>query len=352
MKQLRLPHPHAEISGLLGVQNTPLLEKVGFELGFWILCDDKEAAESLALLGRKPGGTWEVVPLLGAPTADSTRKRTDDAESLARAGGWIYVFGSHYGKKKGPLRPARSFVARLNESLITFEDGALRAPIQVVRRPFVLNRLINDALKASSIDVMPLPDGLREAFIDATVQRGQENDKSWRDQVRPGDVPINIEGATFLDGGHVLLGLRYPVSAGGHPLLVELEGLDRYFEQQASLPTVTAITEVTNVGTTDAPSGIRELDCTDGTLHLITGDLDSKPEKSRVLQEQPEARQAVNEHWTVALVRGQPAGRRIEAQRVREFSAEATVEGIAIDAGRIWYAHDSDDIVIEQAPAD
>lgn len=352
MKQLRVPHPHAEISGLLGVQNTPILEKLGFELAFWIVSDEQKAEASLAVIGRRAGGDWEVVPFRGALTADSTAKRTDDAETLARAGGWIYVFGSHYGSKKGPLKPSRSFVARLNESLVALEDGVLTGQMHVVRRPFVLHRIINDALKASNVDVLPLTDGLRTAFIDATVQRGRDKDKGWRDRIVEGDVPINIEGATFLDGGHVVLGLRYPVTAGGHPLLVEVEGLDRFFTPDLPPPSVVAITEVTNVGSPEVPAGIRELDCTDGALHLITGDLDSKPEKSRVLKEQPEAQRAVNEHWIVPLVRGEPRGRRVQARRVREFGPDATVEGIAIDAGHVWYAHDKEEIVIEQAPLD
>lgn len=36
--------------------------------------------------------------------------------------------------------------------------------------------------------------------------------------VRPDDAPINIEGATFMGDGGLLLGLCFPTTADGHPL--------------------------------------------------------------------------------------------------------------------------------------
>ena len=35
---------------------------------------------------------------------------------MDRHDGWIYVFGSQFGKKDGPLQPKRSFVARFREA--------------------------------------------------------------------------------------------------------------------------------------------------------------------------------------------------------------------------------------------
>jgi hypothetical protein len=42
--------------------------------------------------------------------------KTEDAESVARHDGWVYVFGSHFGGKGGPLQPKRGFVARFREA--------------------------------------------------------------------------------------------------------------------------------------------------------------------------------------------------------------------------------------------
>lgn len=346
MKRIRIEHGHNEVSGILGLQQEAALKALGWDHGFWIVSDDQAGHECLALFGRPKGGEWQVVHVAAEAGELFTKKRTEDAESIARAGSWVYLFGSQYGSKKGPLQPKRHFVARFNEALLKFEGGKPSVTLDLVRRPFLLHRVINDGLRAAGTRTLTTNEELRDAFIASTIERGETKEKSWRALVRPDDQPINIEGATFLPGGHLLLGLRFPVSEGGHPLLVELEGIDRYFDAPDSPPTFVGVIEVANVGSKKAPAGIRELDCVGESIHLVTGDLDSKPEKSRVLAEHPEAGRADNEHWDLPLVDGRPG---TQARFVRRFGPDAIVEGIALDDGRVWYAHDKEQIVLDVA---
>ena len=61
-----------------------------------------------------------------------------------------------------------------------------------------------------------------------------------------GRDPINVEGAAFRDGAEapkggsptLLLGLRFPVTAEGHPIVVEIEGIERLFKPGNRLPEV------------------------------------------------------------------------------------------------------------------
>ena len=290
-----IKHPHSEASALLGVQNRSLTNARGWRDAFWAISDEKRVEEAIAVVARGKGG-WEVVPL----GADAGKiKKTEDCETLARAGSWVYVLGSQFGSKDGPLEPARHFVARFNESLVTEE---LKVDLDVARAPFVLHRIVNDAFVEHGLEVLRPGDEAHQRFILDTMQIARDEDKAWRDRVRESDVPINVEGSTFLPGGHLLLGLRYPPTKDGHPILVEVEGIDRLF--------------------------------------------DSKPEKSALLADLPEAANAPNEHWSMPLTLGKQGVTNLRAKRVRTFKEGSTVEGISLDGDRVWYAHDDPEHVV------
>lgn len=332
-----IDHPHNEASALLGIQSAGFLASRNWELGFWIVSDELALTEAIAALGRGPSGAWEVVPL----RTRSVGKPCEDCETMARAGSLVYVFGSQFGSKDGPLQPKRHFVARFNEALI--EEGKHpEVALDVARRPFAIHRLVNDALRELKIATWPVDPKLQEALVLAAVREGREKKKAWRDLVREDDVPVNVEGSTFAEGGVLLLGLRYPVTAEGHPLVVELEGVDRLFDVDAAPPAVRGVRILTSAGDERRPAGIRELDSRGGFIHAVTGDVDTALLGG--------AEPARSEHWSFRypVVRAEGA-EDVAATRVRAFGKEAQVEGIALDGEEVWYVHDDERIRLERA---
>jgi hypothetical protein len=149
---------------------------------------------------------------------------------LARHDGWVYVFGSHFGSKTGPLRPRRAFIARFAE--------AERPVLQVVRHRFALHRAVNEALRGLTQDGHPR---VHTLFIEEALRRGQAKSKQWVRDLQLGDHPINVEGAAFTAAGTVLLGLRWPVSVAGEPLIVEVAGVPEMFGGQPRPLAVVAV---------------------------------------------------------------------------------------------------------------
>ena len=131
-------HPN-EASGLLTVEDEPLLEAHGWELAFWAVLDEGEIEDCVAIIGHRRGADiaegWEIERLHAEPLGDAGK--TEDAEAVARHGGWIYIFGSHFGSKDGPLQPKRGFVARFREADVghASEDPAM----EISREAFLLH---------------------------------------------------------------------------------------------------------------------------------------------------------------------------------------------------------------------
>jgi hypothetical protein len=102
-----------EASDLLPVRSDALLRAYGARRGFWTVLDEGPVERCLALLLERTDGEW--VSHHVAADAGAENGRTEDGEALAHHDGWVYVFGSHFGSKAGPLRPRRAFVARFRE---------------------------------------------------------------------------------------------------------------------------------------------------------------------------------------------------------------------------------------------
>lgn len=330
---------------MLALHDSRLLEAFGWDVAFWIVSDEKPAHACVAALGRRRDSgedeMWDVHPLESDGRNVASRK-TEDAESLARAGAWIYVFGSQFGSKKGPLEPPRHWLARFNESLVDLNGDSISATITVAKRPFLLHRLINDAIESSPVLLIGRGSHEAEDLVLATSRRGERKDKSWRDLIRDHDRPINVEAATFAPNGRLLIGLRYPVTMDGHPLVVEIDGVDRYFEDGGT-PAITAIWQLEDIGSRDEPRGIRELECRGTEVHLIAGDLDSSPEQSVLLHDHPSGELALSEHhfFTLPLA---PA-HTLRSQLVRGFEKRSDIECVVLaDDGSIWYAADDEEI--------
>src|ERR687897_2382717 len=145
-------HPN-EASGLLVIGNEELLGEHGWDLGFWACLDEGEIEDCIAAIGRRRGSPdeegWEIERLRAE--ASGAAGKTEDAEAITRdeSTGYVYILGSHFGGKDGPLQRNR----RLAPPQGAKDAGPEQAPPQgeraVARRSFALHRLINDALKES-----------------------------------------------------------------------------------------------------------------------------------------------------------------------------------------------------------
>ena len=343
-------HPN-EASGLLTIGNEELLGEHGWDLGFWAVLDEGEIEDCIAAIGHRRGSPddegWEIERVRAE--ASGAAGKTEDAEAITRdeSTGYVYILGSHFGSKDGPLQPKRGFVARFREADVghVTEDPAM--DLEVSRRSFALHRIINDALQEGGPDLIPLGEQSYKALIAATIERGEKESKKWAGLVREEDYPINIEGAAFRDNGNLLLGLRFPTTAEGCPILVELEGIDRLFDRGDALPEVSGFWTADAVGNDGGIAGVRDLDLL-GTeegeeLHLVTGNVDSRDRQSVLIQDYPGGRGTVATHFRCVLPEDAHSGS-LTAQFVREFPTLPRVEGMAVTPeGRTYYVTDEDE---------
>jgi hypothetical protein len=335
-----------EASGLLRVGDDSVLQHFGWDRGFWAVLDEVDAAECVVLLGHaggeEPNKGWTAHRLKG--TRDGTDEKVWDAEAIAAWQGWVYVFGSHHGGKEGPIFREVQWVARFEESSVVRDDAAGVPGVQmtVAHTSFRLHRLINDVLAGSGIDLLEMTDGMRAAFVDAAV----ENLRGTPDEglILGDDWTINIEGADFTPDGSLLLGLRFPTTADGRPLVVQLDRWEGLFDDPMTMPNVTAIWEVDALGRNGTLAGVRDLYVGGGKLHLVTGDLDSAGKGSVIRQDYPGGTETISTHFVTTL--SGTAGGRIDAEPVREFEDNPRIEGIAADdAGAFFYVSDEDESI-------
>jgi hypothetical protein len=339
-----------EASGLLIVEDDPLREAHGWDRAFWVVLDEGMVEDSTAVVGHRRGGPidqgWEIERLHASPQPVGDQGRTEDAEALARHAGWVYVFGSMFGAKAGPLQPKRSFVARLREAEVGHATADPAVSMQIARPGFAVHRLLNDALRATGPELAPLGPRSRQALIEATIANGEQQGKRWAGQVRPGDLPVNVEGAAFRDDGSLLLGLRFPVTAAGWPVLVDLDSAERLFEPGGGLPEVRGFWVVDAVGRDGTMAGVRDLTVVGDELHLVTGNLDAREKGSVLLEDYPEGATTMSTHWRCPLPSGARGGT-LDAEPVREFPTLPRIEGLARDRdGSFFYVSDEDEGVV------
>ena len=343
-------HPN-EASGLLTIGDDRLLGEHDWDIGFWAVLDEGEIADCVAAIGHRRGSPedegWEIERLHAEVDGDAGK--TEDAEAITRdpRTGYVYILGSHFGSKSGPLQPKRGFVARFREADVGHVTANPAMPLDVSRRSFALHRLINDALKSDNHDLIPLGEKSYEGLIEATIERGDKEKKKWAGLVRADDYPINIEGAAFRENGNLLLGLRFPVTSEGCPILIELEDIERLFDDDDSLPTISGFWSADAVGEGGEIAGVRDLALieTDSgeELHLVTGNVDSRDKDSVLIQDYPGGRETMATHFRCILPRDARSGP-LEAEFVREFPSLPRVEGIAIThEGRVFYVTDEDE---------
>ncbi len=344
---VELENGPAEASALVRCESSQILQAHGFDRGFWVVLDEGRVEESVALLGHKRdkdlASGWKLKVLSAEPSCED---KTDDAECLARAGEWLYVLGSQFGSKDGPLQPKRAFVARFREQDVDGKVHKTSSPLEIARRPFVLHRAINDGLRDSGVTLIPMGPHSRDVYLAQTLRVGAKKDSPWAPLVRVEDWPINVEGLAFLEDGRAIVGLRYPLTDNGEPLLVELEGFDRLFEEDGLPPRVTQVWWLAGVGARDRSAGVRGLERIGDELHVLTGPIGTARKDSTITMDYPGSKSTLCGHWSVSLESMQSPGP-IEPRRVRVFEDRQHVEGMALgDDGRWYYVSDYDESVM------
>jgi hypothetical protein len=334
------PNEASDLSRVFGPQT---LARRRWDRAFMTVLDETCAEDCLALLVHEAGteldSGWQAIRVPAEPT--TAKGKTEDAEACAVRDGFLYVLGSQFGGKSGPLAPRRSWMARVAEESI---EGALdggAAELEVVRLRFALHRAINDALAAASVELLPLGPRSRAAYIDATIALGAEQGKRWAGTVTSADHPVNVEAAEFRADGRLLLGLRYPTTAEGHPILVELHDAETLFD--GAEPRCGNVWVLEGAGSPEAPAGLRGLETRgDDRFDAIVGDLDAAGKSAIVLEDHPEGGNAPSEHvrFELPLTAG---GGSVATERVHGFGELRRVEGIAVDfEGHAHYVVDEE----------
>jgi hypothetical protein len=347
LRNVELPlHPN-EASGMALVTDEELMDRLGWSLGFWVCLDEGPVERCVALIGhpadsRNPN-EWEIRRLHGQ--VQYAAGSTEDCESVAVWDGWVYVFGSQFGSKEGPLERERQFVARFRESDVEPSGETIDVAMQLWEAEFALHRLINDALRTAAIDLLPLGNKTRKAFVHKARKKAIKKASPWLHQIRHDDVMVNVEGAAFLGDGTLVLGLRQPVTGDGHPLIVALDGIGEVFTEGPDALRVRTIWTVENLGRRDEHVGIRDLSAYDYTLDLLVGNAEAVGSDSVFLSEHPEGGRAVSTHCHVNLSDHADGGG-VTAEFVRGFGNLKRVEGIAAaPSGEWFYVSDEDDHV-------
>lgn len=312
-----------EASDLSRVLSAATLAAHGWDRAMLTVLDEACAEDALALLVHPEGSPldegWEAIRVHAEPTTG--KGKTEDAEACAVRDGYAYILGSQFGKKAGPLSARRSWIARVKEDDLVTPN----APLEIARLRFSLHRAVNDALR--EVDLLPLGRLARERYIDRTIAIGKEDDKRWAGRIKPEDQPLNVEAAEFWADGSLVLGLRYPVTAHGHPLLVEVTNPTGLFEGEA--PITGTVWWLENVGSAQAPTGFRALDTRgEDRFDAIVGDLDAANKSATVLEDHPEGGKADSEHVRFALT---DAGGPVQAELVHHFGDLRRIEGVAVD---------------------
>jgi hypothetical protein len=354
--EVRLNLPPNEASGMLATENDALLEAHSWDCALWTILGEGRIQECIALMGHERGANmseaWQG-ELLAARLEDDGVE-TEDPEAIARYDGWVYIIGSHFGSKGGPLEPTRGFVARFREADVTHARNGPPVDIEVFRKSFVLHRLINDGLSAHGCATISLAQEGYELFIEKTRRRGREEKKEWEELVHGDDLPLNIEGAAFRPDGSLLLGLRFPVAEDGRPMLIELEGIERVFELGDRLPKVRGIWVVDAIGHCGDMAGVRDLSTIGAEVHLITGNVDGQGEESPLIKDYDRGNKVETTHFRCTLPpERQPSS--VEAACVRRFPCITRLEGIATTDGRCFYAVDDEEripLLFTHLPAD
>jgi hypothetical protein len=258
----------------------------------------------------------------------------------------VYALGSCFGSRRGPLGRKRAFLARFPERDVGSPGDAPRVPLEVAREPFVLHRLINDGLRAARVELMPVGPHARKAYIERTLARAAAQRKSWCADVRVDDWPLNIEGMEFVAEQVVVLGLRYPVTSEGQPMLAVLDGRPGFF---GAARAISGVVVLSGIGSRGRPVGVRAVSRVGSELHVLTGPIAAGGKGGALAWDHPGSLDASVEHWSIPSswlsVSGDGSGHPrvfvVEPRRVKSFEPGLSVEGLArLPSGHWCYVID------------
>jgi hypothetical protein len=197
----------------------------------------------------------------------------------------------------------------------------------------LLHRAANDALRAAGIPLIPLGPTVSTGYVEKTLRSAYEDGASWGPLVRVEDWPLNIEGGAFLPDGSCVLGLRFPVTDSGQPILLRCRGLGTLFDEEPRLEM--SVAGILAHGQRDRAVGVRGLQPAGDRLHLLTGPIGSVDKTSSVARDYPGSALASCEHWSLGLDAIEQGGT-LEASLVRRFE-DQSIEGLAPGRDGKWF---------------
>jgi hypothetical protein len=330
-----------EVSALLRCGSESLRSYYRFDRAFWALKEQGPVDEALLLIGhrrhREPFEAWTVKAVRARL---SVARETEDAAALARQGDWIYLLGSQGGGPDGALRPERTVVARFAESSVRAPLASTRVELQAANRPFMIHRAVNDALRRSGLGLIPLASHAAASFVLPTLEDGYAARAAWAPRLQADDYPLRVDGLVFLADGSALLGLRFPMTSSGDPLLIRIDDMARCFSDNAAL-TASVAGRLLGAGAPGQPAGVLAIQPAAAgagreRLDVLTGPLGLPDSRDALANEYPGSASLPCRLWRVELPRQRMAGAALQAELVREFE-ERAVESLAEDPPGHWH---------------
>lgn len=314
LRRITLETPLNEASGLAQVRDPALLRGLDADAA-WFVIHDEGTAHSMVSIVVRSRGAFSVVPF----EVDAGRgTRLTDAEALTLDGDDVLIVGSGFIGPKNRVDERRSFIAKVRAPRAPEHRGQ-PAPIDIVELGASLMNGINHALEESDLDTMPLAKSVAKKMPTADTQ------------------PINIEGAAVVNDD-LVLGLRWPVTQSGNPILAIVHAFRSLFAMPES-PLRISLVSLPDVGSGKRPSGIRGLSSRPGpgsnpsVLHAIIGPTDRSIAAEK-------ARASALEHIAIDL--NNPA----TVESIRTFEGYRKIEGLA-PCGNDWiYALDDEDAIV------
>ncbi len=217
LRRVRLKSSINEASALLSFEagrggNRDLLAGIGLEEGYWLAHDEGglgSAGRSMLSIVGQAADSWSTQPVELQPTGGNGPRPITDAEALATYKDWVFVVGSGFLGPDGKLDSRRAFVTRFAPTDLSQGPDGLAGPAEILDLGSRLVTAVNEAFSDAPIELMAPKPSVQRAANKATG-------------LGPSATPINIEGAAC-SGSSLLLGLRWPTTIEGNPLVVEVD---------------------------------------------------------------------------------------------------------------------------------
>lgn len=309
LERQRLDADTTEASGLLPVMSGPILAELGCDEAWWVCHDEGDLDSMVSLLAAPCHGKAERWSVSGVRLVADGPPRTD-AEAITRIEGTVFVIGSSFVGRSGVGDDRRAFIARFSEEDVSLDAHSVSA--QVLDLESTLVDRVTDALVG--IELLPTRNDHRS---------------------------INIEGAAVV-ADDLVLGLRWPATSDGHPLLIRFSGAaavltDADWSVETFADLAVAAHVISSDGTRKRPEGIRAVANSDDGLHITVG----PTERGLVAGK---AKPAAARH--LRLDDGFDR-REIGATEIERFEGFRKVEGLAPRSADRWlYALDDEDAIV------